>query len=35
MATDTESDRNAVEARFAEIFAHLDFISTYAPSGRT
>jgi hypothetical protein len=25
-----QSDRNAVEARFAEIFAHLDFISTYA-----
>ncbi len=25
-----QSDRNAVEARFAEIFGHLDFISTYA-----
>jgi RNA polymerase sigma-70 factor (ECF subfamily) len=25
-----QRDRNAVEARFAEVFAHLDFISTYA-----
>jgi DNA-directed RNA polymerase specialized sigma24 family protein len=30
MTRDHQSDRNAVEARFAEIFAHLDFISTYA-----
>jgi DNA-directed RNA polymerase specialized sigma24 family protein len=30
MTTDHQSDRNAVEARFAEIFAHLDFISRYA-----
>jgi len=27
---DHQSDRTAVEARFAEIFAHLGFISTYA-----
>ena len=30
MTRDTQSDRNAVEARFAEIFAHLEFISGYA-----
>jgi DNA-directed RNA polymerase specialized sigma24 family protein len=30
MTTDQQRDRNAFEARFAEIFAHLDFISTYA-----
>jgi RNA polymerase sigma factor (sigma-70 family) len=30
MTKDHQSDRNAVESRFAEIFAHLDFISTYA-----
>src|SRR3954454_22629455 len=30
MTRDHQSDRNAVEARFAEIFAHLDFLSTYA-----
>lgn len=30
MTRDHQSDRNAVEARFAEIFAHLNFISTYA-----
>lgn len=30
MTRNHQSDRNAVEARFAEIFAHLDFISTYA-----
>jgi DNA-directed RNA polymerase specialized sigma24 family protein len=30
MKNDPQSDRNAVEARFAEIFAHLGFISTYA-----
>jgi len=30
MTRDHQSDRNAVEGRFAEIFAHLDFISTYA-----
>ena len=30
MTRDHQSDRNAIEARFAEIFAHLDFISTYA-----
>jgi RNA polymerase sigma-70 factor (ECF subfamily) len=28
--TNTQSDRNGVEAQFAEIFAHLDFISAYA-----
>jgi RNA polymerase sigma-70 factor, ECF subfamily len=27
---DLQNDRNAVEARFAGIFAHLDFISAYA-----
>jgi RNA polymerase sigma-70 factor, ECF subfamily len=26
----TRSDRNAVEVRFAEVFAHLDFVSAYA-----
>jgi RNA polymerase sigma-70 factor (ECF subfamily) len=26
----THTDRSAVEARFAEVFAHLDFISAYA-----
>jgi DNA-directed RNA polymerase specialized sigma24 family protein len=30
MTRDHQSDRDAVEARFAEIFLHLDFISTYA-----
>src|ERR1700691_6241889 len=30
MTKDHKSDREAVEARFAEIFAHLDFISRYA-----
>ncbi len=30
MTSETQSDRNAVESRFAEIFAHLDFISMYA-----
>jgi RNA polymerase sigma-70 factor, ECF subfamily len=30
MTRDHQSDRNAAEARFAEIFGHLDFISTYA-----
>ena len=30
MTSDHRSDHDAVETRFAEIFAHLDFISTYA-----
>jgi DNA-directed RNA polymerase specialized sigma24 family protein len=30
MTKNPENDRNAVESRFSEIFAHLDFISTYA-----
>jgi RNA polymerase sigma-70 factor (ECF subfamily) len=30
MTRDHQSDRNTAEARFVEIFAHLDFISTYA-----
>jgi DNA-directed RNA polymerase specialized sigma24 family protein len=30
MTTDHQSDRKAVEARFAEIFGHLGFISAYA-----
>ncbi len=30
MTTDPQSDRNAVEARFAKIFAQLDFIAGYA-----
>ncbi len=30
MTTDPQSDRHVVEARFAEVFAHLGFISTYA-----
>jgi RNA polymerase sigma-70 factor, ECF subfamily len=30
MTRDTQTHRNAVEARFAGIFAHLDFISAYA-----
>jgi DNA-directed RNA polymerase specialized sigma24 family protein len=30
MTRDHQSGRNAVEARFAEVFAHLDFISRYA-----
>jgi DNA-directed RNA polymerase specialized sigma24 family protein len=30
MKRNSQSDRNAVEARFAEIFGDLDFISTYA-----
>jgi RNA polymerase sigma-70 factor, ECF subfamily len=30
MTRDPQSDRNAVESRFAEIFGHLDFISGYA-----
>jgi DNA-directed RNA polymerase specialized sigma24 family protein len=30
MTRDHQSDRNAVEGRFADIFAHLDFISAYA-----
>ena len=29
MTRNHQIDRNAVEVRFAEIFAHLDFISTY------
>jgi DNA-directed RNA polymerase specialized sigma24 family protein len=30
MTRDQQSGRNAVEARFAEVFVHLDFISRYA-----
>ena len=30
MTRNHQSDRNPVEARFAEIFAHLEFISAYA-----
>ena len=30
MTSNPQSDRNAVEHRFAEIFAHLEFISRYA-----
>lgn len=30
MTRDLQSDRDAVEARFAGIFAHLDFIAAYA-----
>ena len=30
MTSNPQSDRNAVENRFAEIFAHLEFISAYA-----
>jgi RNA polymerase sigma factor (sigma-70 family) len=30
MTNDPQSDRNGVEARFAGVFAHLDFISAYA-----
>lgn len=30
MTNHPQRDRTAVEARFAEVFAHLDFISTYA-----
>src|ERR1700727_493377 len=30
MTRNSQIDRNAVEGRFAEVFAHLTFISTYA-----
>jgi RNA polymerase sigma-70 factor (ECF subfamily) len=30
MKRDSRSGRNAVEVRFAEVFAHLDFVSAYA-----
>ena len=30
MTTDPQSHHTAAEARFADVFAHLDFISTYA-----
>jgi RNA polymerase sigma-70 factor, ECF subfamily len=30
MTRDPQSDRNVAEGRFVEVFAHLDFIATYA-----